>query len=165
VQLHVGGSQIAELSGPACIAYANAGVAFELQSSSKLSPQLVYGEWCRAYRFDLARFLAQSVQARLKSELGLPDRGTLAPGQRADVVLCDLADPRLGAPLAEWQRDVATAIAGAMVFAADERWLTDVVCGGRFVVRGGRPDWDWRDLADDVAATLPDVLRRAGLAR
>lgn len=97
--------------------------------------------------------------------LGLPDRGTLAPGQRADVVLCDLADPRLGAPLAEWQRDVATAIAGAMVFAADERWLTDVVCGGRFVVRGGRPDWDWRDLADDVAATLPDVLRRAGLAR
>lgn len=97
--------------------------------------------------------------------LGLPDRGSLAAGQRADVVLCDLTDPRLGAPLGAWQRDPATAIAGAVVHAADERCLTDVFAGGALVVRDGTPAWQWPELGADVAATLPGVLQRAGLAR
>jgi len=90
--------------------------------------------------------------------LGLQDEvGCLAPGLRADLCLFDLGDPSLS-PGGD--------AASALVYAADERQLTDVVLGGRFVVRGGDlVARDHRAVAADAAAARAQVLARAGLAR
>ncbi|MCB9884804.1 MAG: amidohydrolase family protein [Planctomycetes bacterium] len=91
--------------------------------------------------------------------LGLTDVGQLAPGKRADVVLFDLQDPRLG--VIDAQRP-----ASALVYAASERHVDAVMLGGEFVVEGGRVlGSDWHELRRAAAAALPGVLRRAGLAR
>jgi 5-methylthioadenosine/S-adenosylhomocysteine deaminase len=95
--------------------------------------------------------------------LGLDrDVGSLRPGQRADVVLFDLDDPCL--PIgAAGDPDL---LAGAIVFAADERRIRAVICGGEFAVRDGELQrFDRRALAAAAAAALPRVLQRAGLAR
>ncbi|MFO1052623.1 MAG: amidohydrolase family protein [Planctomycetota bacterium] len=61
--------------------------------------------------------------------LGLPDVGRIAPGLRADLVLFDLRDPRLG---------VGADPIGTLVFAAQEEHIDTVVLGGREVVRAGQ---------------------------
>lgn len=90
--------------------------------------------------------------------LGLDaELGSLTAGKRADVLLFDLRDAAVqpGGP-----------IASQLVYSADERQLTDVVCGGRFVVRDGA--LQQFDAAAVVAAAdtqLRRLLTRAGLAR
>ncbi len=90
--------------------------------------------------------------------LGLDDElGSLRPGLRADLCLFDLDHPSL-APGGD--------IASAIVYAADERHLTDVVLGGRFAVRGGElVVRDHRAVARAAAQQRSRVLTRAGLAR
>jgi 5-methylthioadenosine/S-adenosylhomocysteine deaminase len=83
--------------------------------------------------------------------------GSLRPGLRADLCLFDLDDPSLapGGP-----------VQSRLVYAADERQLTDVLLGGRFVVRDGELCVrDHRAVAATAAARLAEVLQRAGLAR
>lgn len=94
--------------------------------------------------------------------LGLDDRvGSLQPGRRADVLLFELHDPFV--PLLA---DTPDALAGALVYAADERHLDAVLCGGTFVVEHGTlRAYDPAQLRADAAAALPGVLQRAGLAR
>jgi 5-methylthioadenosine/S-adenosylhomocysteine deaminase len=87
--------------------------------------------------------------------------GSLRAGLRADVLLFDLDDAFL--PLAT---ATPAAIAGAIVYAASERHLQAVLCGGEFVLRDGELQrWDRRALRADAVAALPAVLQRAGLAR
>jgi 5-methylthioadenosine/S-adenosylhomocysteine deaminase len=86
--------------------------------------------------------------------------GSLRPGLRADCVVFDLDDPRLGTP------EGPDAVPSQLVYAADERHLRHVLVGGRFAVRDGQPvGFDWRELRARAAAVLPAVLQRAGLAR
>lgn len=87
--------------------------------------------------------------------------GSLQPGKRADLCVFDLGDPLLGGPLA-----APEGLADRLVYAATERHLRDVVCGGTFVVRHGELlAYDRAELARETAAALPGVLQRAGLAR
>lgn len=87
--------------------------------------------------------------------------GSLQPGKRADLVLFDLQAPRLGGPFAP-----PDGVANRIVYAADERCLRAVVCGGAEVVRDGHLVGTELDaLAATAAAALPRVLQRAGLAR
>jgi len=87
--------------------------------------------------------------------------GSLRPGLRADVLLFDLDDAAL--PLVA---DTPAAIAGTLVYAATERQLRAVLCGGEFVLRDGELlRYDRRALRAAAAAELPAVLQRAGLAR
>lgn len=87
--------------------------------------------------------------------------GSLRPFLRADVVAFDLRDPRLGTAL-----DPAEGIGNRLVYAASERHLRAVLCGGAFAVRDGElVAFDLRTLAADAQAALPGVLQRAGLAR
>jgi cytosine/adenosine deaminase-related metal-dependent hydrolase len=90
--------------------------------------------------------------------LGLDHRvGSLRPGLRADVCLYDLDDPSL------WP---GGDFASRLVWAADERQLTDVLLGGRFVVRQGQPcAFDAAAVAARAVAARDRVLARAGLAR
>ncbi|MBL9079996.1 MAG: amidohydrolase family protein [Planctomycetes bacterium] len=94
--------------------------------------------------------------------LGLDDRvGRLAKGLRADVLLFDLDDAAL--PLAT---ATPAQLASALVYAAGERHLQAVLCGGAFVVADGKPcHFDPRAVRADAQAALPAVLQRAGLAR
>jgi formiminoglutamate deiminase len=57
--------------------------------------------------------------------------GTIAPGDRADIVVLDREHPSLAAA----QGDV---ILDAWIFSADNAAIGDVICGGEAVVRGGR---------------------------
>jgi 5-methylthioadenosine/S-adenosylhomocysteine deaminase len=87
--------------------------------------------------------------------------GSLRAGRRADVLLFDLDEAFL--PLCA---DTPAAIAGAIVYAATERQLHAVLCGGEFAVRDGELlQHDRRALRADAAAALPAVLQRAGLHR
>jgi 5-methylthioadenosine/S-adenosylhomocysteine deaminase len=87
--------------------------------------------------------------------------GSLRQGLRADVLLFDLDDAAL--PLVT---DTAEAIAGTLVYAATERQLDAVLCGGEFVLRDGElQSFDRRALRAAAKSLLPAVLRRAGLAR
>lgn len=90
--------------------------------------------------------------------LGLDhDLGSLSAGKRADVLLFDLLEPEV---------QPGGDVASQLVYSADERQLTDVVCGGEFVVRDGA--LQQLDAAAVVAAAnaqLQQVLGRAGLAR
>jgi len=52
------------------------------------------------------------VSANAADAAGLPDRGTIAPGQRADIILVDPAGPRV----------VATIAAGKMAYLGAEGW-------------------------------------------
>lgn len=94
--------------------------------------------------------------------LGLDDRvGSLQPGRRADVLLFALDDPFVPVRV-----DSPEALAGALVYAACERHLDAVLCGGTFVVEhGALCAYDPAQLRADAAAALPGVLQRAGLAR
>jgi 5-methylthioadenosine/S-adenosylhomocysteine deaminase len=90
--------------------------------------------------------------------LGLDrELGSLSPGKRADLLLFDLQEPEV---------QPGGDVASQLVYSADERQLTDVVCGGEFVVRDGA--LQQLDAAAVVAAAnaqLQQVLGRAGLAR
>lgn len=94
--------------------------------------------------------------------LGLDDElGSLRPGLRADLALLALDDPFLGAPSLE-----PNALAARIVYAATDRHVRAVLCGGRFAVRDGELlAFDRAKLAAAAAAVLPGVLQRAGLAR
>ncbi|MCR9243859.1 MAG: amidohydrolase family protein [bacterium] len=81
--------------------------------------------------------------------LGVPDVGSLAPGQRADLLLWRLDDPDLGGP-----------VATRLVYGASERHLDTVIVGGRTV-----EPTDRAALRARIDAVLPNVLHRAGLAR
>jgi 5-methylthioadenosine/S-adenosylhomocysteine deaminase len=88
--------------------------------------------------------------------------GSLQPGKRADFCIHDFDDPRLGAPPGV----DAAAIASRCVYAADERALRTVVCGGTVVAQDGQPiGIDLGRLRAEVQTTLPALLARAGLAR
>lgn len=82
--------------------------------------------------------------------LGLDDTGSIAPGQRADLLLWDLDDPTLGSG------DVAS----RLVYAADERHLQTVFVGGR---PAALPDFT--ELARERDRHVPALLARAGIAR
>lgn len=69
--------------------------------------------------------------------LGWPDAGTIAPGARADLVTVRL----------DSVRTAGTAVGPAVVFTATAADVTDVVCGGRAVVR------------DRVHRAVPEVPR------
>ncbi len=90
--------------------------------------------------------------------LGLShDLGQLVPGKRADLVLFDLQDPRLG--VVDAQRP-----ASALVYAAGERHVDAVMLGGEVVVENGQVrGCDWQALQHAAARALPGVLQRAGL--
>lgn len=91
--------------------------------------------------------------------LGLADVGQLVPGKRADVVLFDLQDPRLGVVDARQP-------ASAVVHAANERHVDAVLLGGELVVEAGQVRGvDWQELQRRATAALPGVLQRAGLQR
>jgi len=112
------------------------------------------------FRADQALWLATRGGALA---LGLDgELGSLRPGLRADLVLFALDDVHLPAATGAALPDVAPTI----VYAADERCVRSVVCGGEFVkadhtlLRFDRHEL--RARADDA---LPKVLQRAGLAR
>jgi 5-methylthioadenosine/S-adenosylhomocysteine deaminase len=85
--------------------------------------------------------------------------GQLVPGKRADLVLFDLQDPRLG--VVDAQRP-----ASALVYAASERHVDAVLLGGEVVVENGQVrGCDWQELQQAAASALPGVLQRAGRAR
>jgi cytosine/adenosine deaminase-related metal-dependent hydrolase len=81
--------------------------------------------------------------------LGRPDAGRLAPGALADFVTVGLAGPRLaGAAPAD--------LVAHAVFAATAADVTDVVVGGRPVVRDGR-----HLAVGDVGAALAAAIAAA----
>lgn len=83
--------------------------------------------------------------------------GSLRPGLRADVCLFDLDAPSLS-PGGD--------IGSRLVYAADERHLTDVVLGGRFAVRDGQLlAHDHRAVSAAATTARAAVLTRAGLSR
>ena len=78
--------------------------------------------------------------------LGWPGGGCLAPGRLADFVTVSAGTPRLAGTAPEsW--------VPALVFAATAADVTDVVVGGRHIVRDGR-----HLLVADVAEALSDAL-------
>ena len=111
--------------------------------------------------FDAAAALWTATRGGAQA-LGLDHAvGSLRPGLRADLVLFQLDDPFTGAPVF-----TASALAARIVYAASERHVHTVVCGGEFVVRDGQSlRYDLRELAATAATALPAVLQRAGLAR
>lgn len=111
------------------------------------------GEW------PAAQALATATRGGAAA-LGLSEElGQLVPGKRADLVLFDLQDPRLG--VVDPQRP-----ASALVYAASERHIDAVLLGGALVVEAGQVQGsDWHELQRAAAAALPGVLRRAGLSR
>lgn len=57
--------------------------------------------------------------------------GAIAPGYRADIVVLDREHPSLAAAVGDIVLD-------AWIFSADNVAISDVICGGEAVVRGGR---------------------------
>ncbi len=95
--------------------------------------------------FDVAELVRMATTTG-HAALGRPDAGRLAPGAPADFTTVRLDGPR-------------TAGAGdhpaeTVVFAATGADVSDVVCGGRPVVRGGR-----HALIPDVGAALDSAIR------
>jgi 5-methylthioadenosine/S-adenosylhomocysteine deaminase len=81
--------------------------------------------------------------------LGLDDTGHLAQGMAADLVMVDTAGPRLQPLLTEGPHEN---VATNLVFAATAADVTDVMVGGRWIVRRRRlltldTRALWRDLA------------------
>jgi 5-methylthioadenosine/S-adenosylhomocysteine deaminase len=108
-------------------------------------------------RFPAAAALWTATRGGARA-LRLDDQvGSLRPGLRADVCLFDLDDSALRPG-----GDVASRI----VHGADERHLTDVLLGGRFVLRDGRlRAHDAAAIAAAAEVARDRVLARAGLAR
>ena len=82
--------------------------------------------------------------------LGLNDTGFLAHGMAADLILVDTAGPRLQPLLTEGPHEN---VAANLVFAATAADVTDVMVGGRWIVRQRRlltldTRALWRDLAN-----------------
>ena len=90
--------------------------------------------------------------------LGLDhELGSLQPGKRADLVLFDLQQPEL---------QPGGDLASQLVYAADERQLRAVLCGGEFVLRDGELlQLDAAAVAAAATVQLERVLARAGLMR
>jgi 5-methylthioadenosine/S-adenosylhomocysteine deaminase len=85
--------------------------------------------------------------------------GQLRVGYRADLVLWNLDDPRLGVVEPRLP-------ASALVYSADLEHLEAVAVGGHWVVEAGHLlDHDRRRLADAARAAQAAVLARAGLHR
>ncbi len=95
----------------------------------------------RRGRFTVAELLAAATN---HVSLGWPDAGTIAPGNRADLVAVSL----------DTVRTAGVDPAGAL-FAATAADVTDVVVDGRLVVAGGR------HAAFDVPAALRDAITAA----
>ncbi len=97
--------------------------------------------------------------------LGLDhELGSLRPGLRADFVLFSLDDARLGNETGH-----AANVANRLVYAASERHVRSVYCGGQRVVHAGElqetPLGTLAEIGLAAATALPAVLQRAGLAR
>ena len=75
ISLHLGGANDENIEGVGCFSYDSGGVGFDIDTGSRLSPQLVYNEWVQTYRFDLAKYLAGRVRDRLVKHLETRDRG------------------------------------------------------------------------------------------
>ncbi|MBI3039182.1 N-acetylmuramoyl-L-alanine amidase [bacterium] len=75
VSLHVGASQDESLEGCSCLLFDGKGTSFDLEIGSKLSPQLIFNEWYRTYRFDLAKFMATKIRDRMINHLSISNRG------------------------------------------------------------------------------------------
>lgn len=75
VSIHVGGSSDESIEGTACFSYDSGGITFEGESGGRISPHNVYGDWSKATRFDLARFLSGKIRDRLVQHLSARDRG------------------------------------------------------------------------------------------
>jgi formiminoglutamate deiminase len=95
----------------------------------------------RRGRFTVAELLAAATN---HVSLGWPDAGTIAPGNRADLVAVSL----------DTVRTAGVDPAGAL-FAATAADVTDVVVDGRLVAAGGR------HAAFDVPAALHDAITAA----
>ena len=95
----------------------------------------------RRGRFTVAELLAAATN---HASVGWPDAGTIAPGNRADLVAVSL----------DTVRTAGVDPAGAL-FAATAADVTDVVVDGRLVVAGGR------HAAFDVPAALRDAITAA----
>jgi 5-methylthioadenosine/S-adenosylhomocysteine deaminase len=80
------------------------------------------------------------------------DAGRIAPGRLADIVLLDLAHPRL-VPGHDLIAD--------LVYSAPSAAVHTVIVGGRIVVRGGRVEGEERIVADARAAARDLVSRTA----
>jgi len=76
ISIHVGGSLDETVEGTACYSFDTTGINFDIETGSKLSPQLVFSEWCQNSRFDLSKFLAENIKNRMVQHLSLKDRGT-----------------------------------------------------------------------------------------
>ena len=97
--------------------------------------------------------------------LGLDHQlGSLREGLRADFVLFQFDDPRLGNEV-----DQATHIANRLVYAASERHVRSVYCGGNRVVHQGQLEHKGLGTLGEISAAattaLTPLLQRAGLAR
>lgn len=111
-------------------------------------------------RAERALWLSTAGGARA---LGLDHEvGRLVPGLRADLVLFDFSDPLLHVAAGE----TLPMVAPSLVYAADERHVRAVLCGGQFVVAERAPlRFHRAELRARAEAALPAVLARAGLAR
>ncbi|MCG2586281.1 formimidoylglutamate deiminase [Massilia sp. TS11] len=75
-------------------------------------------------------FLWQAALAGGAQAAGRP-LGQLAPGARADLLVLDAGHPNLAGAAPEH-------VLGSLVFSGNDNLVRDVLCGGRWVVRGGR---------------------------
>jgi cytosine/adenosine deaminase-related metal-dependent hydrolase len=94
-----------------------------------------------------ATALAGAATAAGHTCLGWPEAGEIVPGALADLVTVGLDSPRLAGAAA------STALE-SVIFAGTAADVTDVVTGGRDVVRGGQ-----HLLVPDVPAALIQSLR------
>lgn len=83
--------------------------------------------------------------------------GSLSPGKRADLLVCDLRDPLLGQ---------SPQIANRLIYAADRSHIRDVLVAGQLRVHDGQPvGLDPAELAGRAEQALAGCLSRAGLSR
>ncbi len=106
-----------------------------------------------------AKTIVEMVTTRAADALGLADRvGSLEAGKRADLIALDLDAPGFAPRGAQ---DIYT----ALVYAISGLAVQDVMCDGRWLMRGGRLlTVDYRAACDALEAAFAELqARRAGL--
>ncbi|MFZ2961375.1 MAG: N-acetylmuramoyl-L-alanine amidase [Candidatus Ozemobacteraceae bacterium] len=126
ISIHCGAATDETSEGAACYTYDNGGVAFDIETGSKLSPQLVYNEWVQNYRFDLAKFLAGKIRDRLVKHLETKDRGVrplplmplrfvTAPAVLVEIGMLTNQNEGRKLSLAAYQESVAKSISNGVI--------------------------------------------------
>jgi N-acetylmuramoyl-L-alanine amidase len=75
ISLHTGGSTDKSKSGIACYIFGSTGLVATSNKTPGLSHETIFSEWLKTTRFDLATFLAQKIEARMKKHLKVDSRG------------------------------------------------------------------------------------------